>query len=150
MMKKALVLIALSSALFTAHPSFAATIPAGTTLVVRTVDTVSSHVRVGKTFRAQLGRDVAVEGKVCLKAGTPALGKIEASRANPHTSSPLTLNLTSITVGGRNVAITTTGGVSPDNKPKTARQSRRGVSVGSYSVPAGTQMEFLLARPINL
>jgi hypothetical protein len=150
MMKKALVLIALSSACFIGYSSFGATIPAGTTLAVRTVNTVSSHDRVGRTFRAQLDQDVAVQGKVLLKAGTSALGKIEASRANTHTSSPLTLNLISITVGGRNVAITTTGGVSPDNKPKTARQSRRGVSVGSYSLPAGTQMEFRLARPVNL
>ena len=47
----------------------AATIPAGTTLVVETLDTISSQDRVGKKFAAQLYRDVVVNGTVLLGAG---------------------------------------------------------------------------------
>ena len=32
----------------------------------------------------------------------------------------------------------------------TARQSRRGISVGSYTVPRGTKMDFQLAQPLKL
>src|SRR5205814_260066 len=48
----------------------AATIPAGTTLVVETLDTISSQDRVGKKFAAQLDRDVMVNGTVLLRART--------------------------------------------------------------------------------
>src|SRR4029453_6576715 len=52
--------------------SLAATIPAGTTLLVRTNQTVSSNDPVGKTFAAQVANDVVVAGKVVLRAGTKA------------------------------------------------------------------------------
>ena len=61
----------------------AATIPAGTTLVVETLDTISSQDRVGKKFAAQLDRDVVVNGTVLLRAGTKVVGKVETSRAYP-------------------------------------------------------------------
>ena len=42
--------------------SSAATIPAGTILVVRTNETISSDDSVGKTFAAQLASDVVMSG----------------------------------------------------------------------------------------
>jgi len=78
--------------------SFAATIPAGTTLVVQTLNTIHSNDRVGRTFTAQLNQDVVVNGKVVLQAGTKFHGKIEASQANPRNSQPLTLNVTDVSV----------------------------------------------------
>jgi hypothetical protein len=129
---------------------FAGTLPPGTKLVVRTRDSISSHDRVGRTFTAQLDQDVVVKNNVVLKAGTKVLGKIEVSQANPRTSNPLTLNLTGIASNGRTVPIKTVSGVQPENKAKLGRQTRRGVSVGSFTVAVGTKMEFQLAQPVNL
>jgi hypothetical protein len=136
----------------TAPFSSAATVPAGTTLVVRTVDSISSHEKVGKTFTAQLDQDVAVNGKAELRAGTKAFGRIEASRGNRHQSAPLTLNLTGVSVNGRTVPIKTTEGFEPKDtrKARTSRGARSGVSVGSFTVPSGTKMQFRLAQPFNL
>jgi hypothetical protein len=146
---KTVVLIAIASGACISA-SFAATVPAGTTLVVRTMDAISSHDRVGRTFATQLDQNVAVNGKVLLPAGTKVFGRIETSRGNPHRSNPLTVNLTSISSGGRTVPIKTDGAFQPEAKSKTARQSRAGVSVGSFTLPPGTKMDFRLAQPLNL
>src|SRR6476661_4257926 len=83
----------------------AATIPAGTTLAVQTVSSISSQDPVGRSFAAQLAQDVAVKGTVLLRAGTKMFGKIKSSRANPRKSEPLTLELTAISGNGRNVSV---------------------------------------------
>jgi hypothetical protein len=130
--------------------SFAATIPAGTTLVVRTLDTIHSTDRVGRTFTAELDQDVAVNGKAVLRAGTKVFGRIEASQANPRNSRPLTLNLTGISVIGRTIPIKTVSGFQLENKAKTGRAKLRGISVGPYVAPHGTKMQFRLAQPLNV
>src|SRR5437879_13336387 len=110
--KKTFILIAIASCAWiaAAQSSFSATIPADTTLVVRTLDTIHSNDRVGRTFTAQLDQDVAVNGKAVLRAGTKVLGRIEASQANPRNSRPLTLNLTGVSVNGRPIPLTTVNG----------------------------------------
>jgi hypothetical protein len=128
----------------------AATVPAGTTLVVRTVDSVSSNDRVGKTFATKLDQDVAAQGKILLPAGTKVLGRVETSRADSRRPNPLSVNLTSISSEGRTVPIKTDGAFQPKGKPKTTRQARTGVSAGSLTLPPGTKMEFRLAQPLNL
>ena len=70
----------------------AATIPAGTTLTVRTVSLVNSN-RPGKKLEAKIAQDVSVKGNVVLKAGTKAIGKVTASRAIPRKTVPLTVEL---------------------------------------------------------
>src|SRR5690349_25146644 len=96
MTKKTFIVTAIASCVWVAS-SFAATIPAGTTLVVRTLNTIQSTDRVGRTFTAQLDRDVAVNGKVVLRAGIKFDGKIESSQAIPRQSTaPLVLNLTDV------------------------------------------------------
>src|SRR5262245_17410405 len=75
MTKKTFILIVIGSCAWIAT-SFAATVPAGTTVVVRTLNTIQSTDRVGRTFTAQLDQDVAVNGKVVLRAG----------RSEEHTS----------------------------------------------------------------
>jgi hypothetical protein len=87
MIKKTLLLIAIASCEWIA-PSFAATVPAGTTLVVRTLDTIHSNDRVGRTFKAELDQSVVANGKAVLPKGTKVVGKIEASQANPRNSQP--------------------------------------------------------------
>ena len=126
----------------------AATILAGTTLAVRTTSSISSQDPVGRTFAAQLNQDVAVKGKVVVKAGTKAFGKIKSSRANPSKSEPLTLELTSISVNGHNVAVRTNS-VQPGSSPRTARQARYGHTAGTLLVSPGTKMQFQLAQAVT-
>jgi hypothetical protein len=149
MTKKTFVLIAIASCVWIAT-SFAATIPAGTALIVRTLNTIHSNDRVGRTFTAQLDQDVVVNGKVVLQAGTKFHGKIEASQANPRNSQPLTLNLTDVSVNGRTIPIKTVSGFQLENIAKGGRAKARGISVGPFVAPHGTKMEFRLARPVNL
>jgi len=68
MTKKKFILVAIASCACIAT-SFAAAVPAGTTLVVRTLNTIQSTDRVGRTFTAQLDQDVAVNGKLVLEPG---------------------------------------------------------------------------------
>jgi hypothetical protein len=136
-------------ACFTASSLNAATIPPGTTISVQTVSSLSSQDPVGRTFAAKIDPDVAVKGAVLLKAGTKAFGKIKSSRANPSKSEPLTLELTSISVNGRNVAVKTNS-VQPGSSPRTGRQARYGHTAGTLVVTPGTKMQFQLAVPLNL
>ena len=147
--KKTFILIAIVSCAWIAS-SFAATIPAGTTLVVRTLDTIHSNDRVGRTFTAQLDQDVAVNGKAVLRAGTKVFGRIEASQANPRNSRPLTLNLTGVSVNGRTIPIKTVSGFQLENKVKGGRAAGRGITVGPFVAPHGTKMGFRLAGPLNV
>jgi hypothetical protein len=137
--------IAVTCACFAASSLNAATIPAGTRLTVQTVSSVSSKDAVGKTFEAQLDQDVAVKGNVLVKAGAKAFGIVKSSRANPRKSEPLTLELRSISVNGRKVAVKTDS-VQPGSSPRTARQARYGHTAGTLLVSPGTKMQFQLVQ----
>lgn len=129
----------------------AATVPAGTPLIVRTTGAISSHATPGRTFTAKLDQDVVINGNAALRAGTQFSGIIASSRGSRSTTSshPLTLNLTAVAANGRMVPIKTTGGVQP-HAAKTTRQSRGGFSYGESIFPAGTRLEFRLAQPLHL
>ena len=129
----------------------AATIPAGTPLVVRTTGAISSHATPGRSFSAKLDQDVVINGNVVLRAGTQFSGTIQTSRGSRSTTSskPLTLNLTAVSARGRMVPIKTTGSVQP-KAAKTTRQSRGGFSFGESIFPVGTRLEFRLAQPLHL
>jgi hypothetical protein len=127
----------------------AATIPAGTTVSVSTASSITSQDPVGRTFAAQLDQDVSVNGKVVAKAGTKASGKITASRANPRKSEALSLELTSISVNGRNVAVRTDA-VQPEVPVTTARQARRGHTAGTFTLRPGSKLQFRLAQAVSL
>jgi hypothetical protein len=148
MTKKTFILIAITSCAWIAS-SFGGTIPAGTTLAVQTVSSVSSNDPVGRSFAAKLDQDVAVKGTVLLKAGTKTFGKITSSRANPRKSEPLTLELTSISVNGRNVAVKTNS-VQPGSPTRTARQAQYGHTAGTLVIAPGTKMQFQLIQPVTL
>jgi hypothetical protein len=150
-MKNKLFVLILLCVWVATQSSSGATVPAGTTLVVRTVNAISSHAKAGRTFAAKLDQDVAVKGNVLLRAGTQVAGVIEASRGGrSSTSSALTLNLTSVSVNGRVMSIKTTGGFQPQVQAKTARQSRGSFTVGETTFPPGTKLEFRLAESLNL
>jgi hypothetical protein len=147
--EKFITVITIVCACFVASTLNAATIPAGTVLDVKTASSISSQDPAGRSFAAKVDQDVAVKGAVVLKAGTKAFGKIKSSRANPRKSEPLTLELTSISVNGRNVAVRTNS-VQPGNPPRTGRQARYGHTAGTLTVTPGTKMQFQLAAPLNL
>jgi hypothetical protein len=104
---------------------------------------------VGRTFAAQLDQNVVVNGNVLLRAGTKAFGKITASRGNPRKNSPLSVELTSVSVNGRNVAVKTDP-VEPGVPTRTGRQARYGHTAGALTVTPGTKLQFRLARAVAL
>jgi hypothetical protein len=133
----------------TAQFSSAATVPAGTTLVVRTMNAIHSDDRTGTLFKAKLDQNVMVQGRVVLAAGTVLSGRVETSQAVRRSSHALTVNLNSITSGGQTIPIKTAGAFKPQQGHKTTRQGRS-VSIGPFTVPAGTKMDFRLAQPLDV
>jgi hypothetical protein len=127
----------------------AATLPAGTTIAISTVSAFSSKTVVGRSFEAKLAQDVSVKGHVLLKAGSKAFGKIASSRYNPRKNDPLTVELTSVSVNGRNVAVKTNT-FQPGSPPVTGRQARYGHTAGTLVITPGTLMQFQLLQPVTL
>src|SRR4029077_4973806 len=130
-------IIAVTCACVAASSLNAATIPAGTTVTVTTVGLLTSQDVVGRSFEAKIAQNVSVKGSVLLKAGTKAFGKIRSSRANPRKSGPLTVELTSVSVNGRNVAVKTNS-VQPGGPPQTARQAQYRHTTGPRVVNRGS------------
>ena len=88
----------------------AATIPAGTRVQVRMIDTVNSETsRVGDRFQASLEQDLAANGTVVAPKGANVYGRLieakEAGKLSGH--SELRLELTGITVNQRVLPIVT-------------------------------------------
>ena len=127
----------------------AATIPAGTTLTVSTVSQFSSKTVVGRSFEGKLAQDVSVKGHVLLKAGSKVFGKIASSRYDPRKNNPLTVELTSVSVNGRNVAVKTNA-FQPGSPPTTGRQAHYGHTAGTLVITPGTLMQFQLLQPVTL
>jgi len=83
-------------------------IPAGTTLVVRMIDSVDSETaRPGQTFRASLDEPVVIDGQTVIPAGADVLTRlVEVKDPGKLTGGGhLTLDLDSITVGGRTIPV---------------------------------------------
>jgi hypothetical protein len=156
------------------------TIPAGTILLVRMMDSVSSKSAVGATFTTKLETDLAVNGVVAIKAGTMVYGKVaaatQAKRARGQ--STLDIRLTQIVANGSPVAISTSGyaqagehegkktaaamaagaiiGNNYDRGGKGAEGAAVGLAVASVkpgetlTVPAGSVIEFELQQAITV
>ena len=128
--------------------SSAATIPSDTTLIIRTMTSISSRERVGRTSKAELERDVVVNGHIVLPAGTPVSVVVASSLGDVRRSSALTVDLDAISIHGRTVETKTTGAY----KLQPVTTTKWGVAVyGRDSIyPHGTRMAFRLAKPLNL
>lgn len=127
----------------------AATLPAGTTITVSAVSSFSSKTPPGRSFEGKLAQDVSVNGHVVLKAGSKAFGKITSSRHNPRRNEPLTVELASISVNGRNVSVKTNA-FQPGHPAMTGRQARYGYTAGTLVITPGTLMQFQLLQPVTL
>lgn len=124
-----------------------ATIPAGTVFVVRSLNTITSIDVVGTPFPARLEHGIMAHGRVLVPAGAHFSGKVITSRRLHHSKDKLTVDLTALHLNGRTIPIRTTGAQFLYNFSTT-----RGVPVtrGGYSVAAGKQVRFQLAKPVVL
>jgi YD repeat-containing protein len=112
-------------------------LPAGTTLVVRTIDAVSSKNQAGTPFTTRLEYDLAGG----LKAGTTITGKVQSSTqaGRVRGQSTLDLRLTQITVNGKQVPIVTSGYQQAGQKSikKAAKGAAAGAAIGAIADDAG-------------
>src|SRR5215470_1834130 len=132
----------------------AATIPAGTSITVKTTSQISERDPKGRTFTGQVEQDVVVNGATVVKAGTPVTGRVTASRASSRPgrgSAPLSVALTSISANGNNVAVKTAS-VQPQGATtaQSAKMRSRGVTAGNILVSPGTTMQFVLSQAATL
>jgi hypothetical protein len=123
-------------------------LPAGTILSVSTESSISSQDPGGSIFPVKINEDVAVKRAVLLRAGTKAFGKIQSSRTNPRNSEPLSLELTWISVNGRNVAVKTDA-VQPAFPVTTGQQTRYRHTAGTSVLSPGTKFRFRLAQAVT-
>src|ERR1700719_3703936 len=104
MRKPILAFVALLGGLFIAVSWIsAATIPAGTTLVVRTIDGISSNDKAGKRFAGKLDSSLIGGGKVVVPAGSKVYGHVNNSQSAGRAfgQSQLSISLTEISVNGK-------------------------------------------------
>lgn len=149
MYNKLISLIGICCVSFVVASSNAATIPVGTTLTVSTVSLITSQTVPGRSFEAKVAKDVLVNGRLVLKAGTKVFGKVTASRANPRKSGPLAVELESIDLNGRRIRVKTNS-IQPAGPPQTARQAQYGHTAGTTVVNPKTTLQFQLAAALNL
>jgi hypothetical protein len=145
---KTIVFIATCCAWFVASSLNAAMMAAGTILSVSTESSISSQDPVDRIFAVKINEDVAVKGTVLLRAGTKAFGKVQTSRANPRKSEPLSLELTWISVNGRNVAVKTDA-VQPAFPVTTGQQARYRHTAATLILSPGTKFQFRLAQAVT-
>jgi hypothetical protein len=117
------------------------TVPAGTTLLVRMVDPVSSRDPQGKRFTTTLEADLAVNGVVVARAGTKVYGRIQsAEQARRYAGqSTLDLRLTEMAIGPNLVPLVTGPYAQAGAKSigKTARGAAGGAAIGAIAGDAG-------------
>jgi len=153
------------------------TIPAGTVLMVRMMDSVSSKNKAGSTFTTKLETDVAAGSMVAIKAGTVVYGTVASSTQARRAvgQSTLDLRLSKITVNGQAVPIMTSGYQEAGKRSvgKAAKGAAAGAAIGAIAgdagkgaaigatagalkkgetvtVPPGTVLEFTLSQPVTV
>ena len=109
--------------LLTPFAGRAVTVPAGTSLWVRTLDRVSSSDKAGKSFAARLDANLVVNNRVVIPAGSKVYGCVESSRSAgwPFGRSKLALSLREIVVNGRPLTIAT--GTYEESGPRSGRKT---------------------------
>jgi hypothetical protein len=117
-----------------AAPGATLTIPAGTVLLTRTIDAVTSNDPPGKLFGLVLDADLRVGAALVAKAGTKLYGKIEDSAQAGRVvgKSELKLGLASIELNGARVGIVSDVlvGTGEGSFKKTARRTIMGAAIG--------------------
>jgi hypothetical protein len=119
-----------------AKSSSSVTIPAGTRISVRTIDSIdSTRNRVGFRFQASLEEPLWVDGNVVVPKGADVYGRLEGSKETGTFTgrSELRLELTGIVVHGQTVPLVT-GEYEVSGKSKgesTAKRTVGGAAIGT-------------------
>jgi hypothetical protein len=157
--------------------SVSITLPAGTTLMVQMLESVSSQSEVGTNFMTRLQYDIVVDGRMAVRAGTAIYGKVQhaqqAGRLFGH--SELDIRLTQMVPNGTPVPLMTTSYAEQGEASgkKTAVAAGMGAIIGnntggsggsgaawglaaaalkpgqSLTVPPGAILEFSLTQPVT-
>lgn len=113
------------------------TLPTGTMLLVRMMDSVSSKNKAGTPFTTKLEYDLVVGDAVALKGGTKIYGKVisstQARRAVGR--STLDIRLTQLILDGKPTPITTSGfkAAGEASIKKAARGALAGAAIGGIA-----------------
>ena len=124
----------------------AITVPAGTVMMVKTGEKVSSSDKAGRNFSATLQANLLAGDDVVAKAGTQVYGQVLGSkkvgRGIVVQHADLVLTLTQINIEGTLYPI------------KTGSFSEKSTGVilqrGSVVVPAGSLLQFSLSQPVTV
>jgi len=161
-----------------AAPAKSVTLPAGTMLLVRMMDSISSKNPAGTKFTTKLEYDVTSGGVVAVKGGTVIYGQVQSSTQARRAvgKSTLDLRLAQIVVGGQPVPITSSGfqEAGEASIKKAARGAAAGAAIGAIAddaagkgaaigatasllkkgetvtVPPGALLEFTLSQPVTI
>lgn len=155
------------------------TLPAGTMLLVRMMDGVSSKNAPGANFTTKLGYNLVANGVVAAKAGTVIYGKVQSSSQARRAvgRSTLDIRLAQMVVGGSPVPVSTSGykqagSASTKKVAATAGvgavignnvgdgHAGKGAAIGAgvsmlkpgqtLTVSPGTLLEFTLTQPVTV
>jgi hypothetical protein len=153
------------------------TLPAGTMLLVRMMDSISSRNRTGTPFTTRLEYDLGVGGPAAVKGGTIIYGRVasstQAGRARGR--STLDLRLAQIIIGGQPIPIITSGykAAGQASIAKAAKGAAAGAAIGAIAgdagkgaaigatagaltrgqtltIPPSTLLEFTLMQPVTI
>ena len=156
------------------------TLPTGTMLLVRMMDSISSRNKAGSNFTTKLEYDLVVGTSVALKGGTKIYGKIKSSTQARRAigKSTLDIRLTQMMINGKPVLFATRGykAAGEASIKKAARGALAGAAIGAIAdgsdgagkgaaigatlgalrkgqtitIPPGALLEFNLAQPLKL
>jgi hypothetical protein len=156
------------------------TVNAGTVLLVRMVDPVTSKDPDGKRFTTTLEADLVVNGLMVAKAGTKVYGRVQSAKQAGRFAgqSTLDLRLSEMAIGPSLVPIMTSGYTQAGAKSvgKTAKGAAAGAAIGAIadggdgaakgaaigavasglkkgqgvSINPGTLLEFKLQQPLTV
>jgi hypothetical protein len=156
------------------------TVPAGTVLLVRLMDSVSSQSSAGATFSTKLEYDLVVDNVVVARAGTVVYGKVQSATQARRGSgrSTLDIRLTQMSVNGTQVPIVSSSyaqagessgkkvakaaavGAIVGNNANGGGRGGEGAAVGAgvamlkpgqtLTIPPGSLLEFSLSQPLSV
>jgi len=122
------------------------TIPAGTSMMVKTANEVSSKDKPGRKFSATLEANLLAGDEVVAKAGSQVYGQVVGSkqvgRGIVASHASLELSLTDINIEGTMYPIQT-GSFSEDATGVILKRR-------SVVIPAGSLLEFKLTQPLTV
>ena len=124
----------------------AITVPAGTSMMVKTGTEVSSKDKPGRKFSATLEANLLAGDEVVAKAGTQVYGQVvksvQAGRGIVASHAILVLGLTDVNIEGTMFPIQT-GSYSEESTGIILQRK-------SVVIPAGSLLEFRLTQPLTV